>query len=158
MYPWWCSSVRHVSVMLAVSWPSLVSPPPGDDGIFTERVGRMEWDERTARRPGSSISHACAGTSVFLTCDVFGGSVWASKYFPNWFSVSSFLQIMHLIHSVTDEKVLSVWAQGSPDQPELQTQTLKTSYFLKLILMYFQKLVGSPGWFIYSCSFAFSAQ
>lgn len=37
-------SVRRVSVMLAVSWPQLASPPPGDDGIFTECVGRVERD------------------------------------------------------------------------------------------------------------------
>ncbi len=53
------------------------------------------------------ILHACAGTSVFLACDVLRGSIRMSKYFPSWFSVSSFLEIVHRILSVMDEKVLS---------------------------------------------------
>lgn len=35
---------------------------------------------------------------------------------------------MHLIHSVTVEKVLSVQVQASPDQTELQTETPKATF------------------------------
>ena len=79
--------------MLAVSWPWLVSPPPGDDGIFTERVGRMEWDQRAARRPGSCISHACARTSVFLTYDVFGGAHERPNIFLTDFLSAAFFKL-----------------------------------------------------------------
>lgn len=89
----WGNSVRRVSVMLAVSWRWLVSPPPGDDGIFTERVGRMEWDQRVARRPGSCPSHACAGPSVFLTCDVFGGAYERPNIFLTDFLSAAFSKL-----------------------------------------------------------------
>lgn len=68
------------------------------------------WSE-TRGRPGTlapaSRMHV-QETSVFLTCDVFGGAYESQNIFLTDFSVSSFLQIMHLIHSVMDEKVLSV--------------------------------------------------
>lgn len=75
------------------------------------------------------------GTLCIFNMQCVWWSVWTSKYFSNWFSVSSFLQIMHLIHFVMVEKVLSVGAQASPDQTQLQTETLKTSFKILLILM-----------------------
>ena len=89
----WGKSVSHVSVMLTVSWCWLVSPPPGNDEIFTECVGRMEWDQRVARRPGSYISHACAGPSVFLTCDVFGGVYESPNIFLTDFLSAAFSKL-----------------------------------------------------------------
>ncbi len=102
------NSVRHVSVMLAVSWPWLVSPPPGDDGIFTERVGRSRVRLKGGQAPWLlRLTRMCRYFCIFKMWCVWG-SVWPSKYFPSWFSVSSFLRTVHQIHSVTDEKVLSV--------------------------------------------------
>lgn len=100
----WGNSVRHVSVMSG-SFLALTSVSTtwgwwdiyracGADGV------RLE---------GGQTSHTrmCRNFCIFNMRCVWG-SVWPSKYFPSWFSVSSFLQIVHQIHSVMDEKVLSV--------------------------------------------------
>ena len=61
-----------------------------------------------------------------------GGPNETSKYFPSWFSVSSFLPNCASDSFCHDEKVLSAWAQAG-DQPELETQTLKTSLLILMI-------------------------
>lgn len=51
-----------------------MSLPPGDDGIFIERCGAGGVRPEGGQAP--CLLHPtrmCGGTSVFLTCDVFGG-------------------------------------------------------------------------------------
>ena len=52
-----------------------MSPPPGDDGIFTERVwgGWSEARGWTGAPAPASRTHV-QELHVFLTCDVFGGA------------------------------------------------------------------------------------
>lgn len=54
------NGVRRVSVTLALSWHWLVSLPPGDDGIFTEHVGRGEREKLECGQ-GPRIPHTHAG-------------------------------------------------------------------------------------------------